>query len=135
MQECNLLGKNLGQWDIEIENAEAYIIRSKFYALRYAAGDKVRIKGVKKNSYCRTDEIDASVTTENLTKIINSNSFDNKSVIFKEIVEHAKNKSLGPSFENVRDVYHGAKLQVVNFQMHEEMGGIMKKYIVSEFKK
>lgn len=135
MQEYNLLGKDLGQWDIEMENAEAYIIRSKFYALRCANGDKVRIKGVKKSSYCRTDETDASVTVESLTKIINSNSFDNKSVIFKEIVEYAKNKSLGPSFENVRDVYYGSRLRVVNFQMHKDMGGIMKKYIVSEFKK
>ena len=66
-------------------------------------------------------------------KISEMEEYDERSMLFKEIVEHAKDKPLGPSFQHVADVYRGSKLQVVNFQMHKSNGGIMKKYIVSQF--
>ena len=121
--ESGLLGKELGQWDIEYENAEAYIVRSKFYALRTSDGaEKVRVKGVKKNAYCRTVDDESSLKED-----------DERRVLFKEIVEYARDKPLGPSFRHVEDVYRGSKLQVVNFQMHKSDGGIVKKYIISKF--
>lgn len=134
LKKLGLLGKDLGQWDIEYENAEAYIIRSKFYALRDCNGiEKVRIKGVKKSAYCRTINDDSSLNELDLMTISSTQEYDERSILYKKIVDHAKDKSLGPCFQHVKDVYNGSKLQVVNFQMHKTNGGIMKKYMISKF--
>jgi hypothetical protein len=134
LEELGLLGKELGQWDVEYENAEAYIVRSKFYAIRNADGnEKVRVKGVKRSAYCRTIDDKSSLREDDLKRMSEIHEYDERSMLFKEIVEHAKDKPLGPSFQHVKDVYRGSRLQVVNFQMHKSSGGIMKKYIVSQF--
>ena len=64
LEDLELLGKEFGQWDIEYENAEAYIVRAKFYAVRNADGEeKVR---VKRNAYCRTVNDDSSLREEDI---------------------------------------------------------------------
>jgi hypothetical protein len=134
LEKSGLLGKDLGQWEIEYENAEVYIIRPKFYAMRTLDGkEKVRIKGVKRSAYCRTIDDESSLDKLDLVTMSSTDEYDERSVLYKKIVDHAKDKPLGPSFQHVEDVYNGSRLQVVNFQMHKSNGGIMKKYIVSQF--
>ena len=134
LEDLGLLGNELGQWDIEHENAEVYIVRAKFYALRDKFGkEKIRVKGVGRNSYCRTIDDESSLQRDDLVSISETEEYDKRSMLYNEIVSHAKDKPLGPSFDHVKDVYHGSKLHVVNFQMHKSNGGIMKKYIVSNF--
>jgi hypothetical protein len=130
--EClGLFGKELGQWEVEYEHAEIYVVRPKFYALKDPNGkEKVRIKGVKQNAYCRTGSKD-----EYVSRISAALTFDEKSKIYAQIKSCLdKKESFGPRFEHVKDVYDGESLEVVDFQMHKHLGGIMKKYVVSEFR-
>lgn len=85
--ELNLLDNNLGQWEIECENAEAYVIRPRFYALQDESGIQ---KGVKQNSYRRMTDDNSSLSSYDLRKVSETKNYDERSILFKEIAEHAK---------------------------------------------
>jgi hypothetical protein len=131
MKDMGIVGTDLGKWEIEMENAECYVIKPKIYGVRAGAKEKVRVKGVKRASYCRTST-DEQVSTKDTGRMRSADTFDSKSRIYEEIVKNTRLKrdNLGPKFEHVRDMYHGKSLDVVDFQMHKEMGGIVKKYVV-----
>lgn len=123
LREMDILGSDLGQWDIEYEYAEMVLVRPKFYALRAVGkSDKIRVKGVSPKSCCYIVEHNESKTAKWKDK-----SFDEKAEVYRMI--RSGMASFGPTFDHVLAVYNGKVLRSVDFQMNKEMEGIKKIYV------
>lgn len=116
MRNKGFIGKELGSWDIEYDNAECIIVKPKIYAIRQdSKDDKIRIKGVSSSAYCTFNE-DTTYTRET--------SFKTLGKIYREKYLFGE----GASFEHVKKIYDGNKMYVHYWQMNKKLDGVLKTY-------
>jgi hypothetical protein len=122
LYENNMIGSNLGDWEIEKEDAECYIINPKTYAIKGNQEEyhnaKIRIKGVANFAYCSFEkEIE-----------FESEHFKTMGDAYRALKR--SNKCVGPSFNHVKGLYENKFLYIHYWHFQKNFDSVKKVYQV-----